>query len=57
MSPKQEWNTWPPKHWVGAPSTEIQELIKSNVISVRSYNVEVTIKLNNMIIMFFFFLL
>ena len=56
MSPQQELNTWPPKHWVGALSTQIQEIIKSNVISVSSYNVEVTIKLNSMIIMFFFLL-
>ena len=55
MSPQQELNTWPPKHWVGALSTQIQEIIKSNVISVSSYNVEVTIKLNSMIIMFFFY--
>lgn len=53
MSPQQESNTWPPKHWVGALSTEIQELIESKVISLSSYNVNVIIKLNSMIIMFF----
>ena len=31
-SPQQESNPWPPKHMAGALSTELQELMESNVI-------------------------
>ena len=32
LSPQQESNPWPPKHRVGALSTELQELMESEVI-------------------------
>ena len=32
LSPRQELNPWPPEHWVGALSTELQELMESEVI-------------------------
>ena len=32
LSPWQESNPWPPEHWAGALSTELQELMESKVI-------------------------
>ena len=32
LSPWQESNPWPPEHMVGFLSTELQELMESNVI-------------------------
>ena len=37
LSPRQESNPWPPKHLVGALSTELRELMESKVVVWQAY--------------------
>ena len=37
-NPRQEFNPWPPEHWAGALSTELQELMESKKIVTKNVN-------------------